>query len=451
MFILKKLFQLRDHANVDSEKPFLDHLEDLRTTITRMVITLAISMIACFSFQARLMDILRAPAEKVGRLHAEGLIPEKDKVAKAVDVDQWEQAKKIERATPTLAPADLAALYSATKDADMPFHVRTVSLLRAALALPEGEKREAFLNSIPPPPQGSAYPGTDMQKQLRALITTKASPEIDPKGGAMSTLKPTESFMLSMKLAFFAGIVVSFPFLLYFLLQFILPGLHGHEKKVLWPALGIGFGLFLFGVVFAYVLVLPKALLFFAEWGKDMGISNDWRIGEYISFTTQFTLLFGASFELPVVVMVCVKLGLLGYETMKKTRRYAIVAIFIIAAVLTPTPDMMTQTLMAAPMIILYEACIWLAWWDEKKKAKMEEAEARERMENLLLNAEQQPDPYATEEGEDEGIVPQVRPAVHTETAEEPSEIAGDHDEPPVEHDPDLLPPPTTQEEPRKE
>ncbi|BCU76182.1 twin-arginine translocase subunit TatC [Luteolibacter sp. LG18] len=443
MFILKKLFQLRDHANVESEKPFLEHLEDLRQTITKMVLVLVVAMLACFSLQGRLMHILRLPVEKVGRLHAEGLIPEEDKVAKAVNVDQWDLAKKIERATPTLSPADLAALYSASGDADLPFHVRSVSLLRAALSLPEGSKREAFLNSIPGGPPGS-YSASDVQKQIRALIESKASPEFDPKGGTMSALKPTESFMLSMKLAFFAGIVVSFPLLLYFLLQFILPGLHGHEKKILWPALAIGFGLFLFGVLFAYFLVLPKALLFFAEWGKDMGISNDWRIGEYISFATQFTLLFGASFELPVVVMVCVKLGLLGYETMKKTRRYAIVAIFVIAAVLTPTPDMMTQCLMAAPMVILYEACIWLAWWDEKKKAKLDEAEARERMERLLLDAEQHPDPYATEEGEDQGL-PQVRAASHHE------EIAGDHDEPPVEHDPDLLPPPPTQEEPRKE
>jgi Tat protein translocase TatC len=185
-----------------------------------------------------------------------------------------------------------------------------------------------------------------------------------------------------------AGIVVSFPLLLLFLLQFILPGLHSHEKRVLWPAMAVGFGLFLAGSAFAYYLVLPRALLFFAEWSSDMGISNDWRIGEYISFATQFTLLFGASFELPVVVMVFVKLGLLSYETMSRTRSYAIVAIFVAAAVLTPTPDMLTMTLMAAPMIILYEICIWLAFFDRKKNRIKEEQEARESMERQLLREE---------------------------------------------------------------
>ena len=201
-----------------------------------------------------------------------------------------------------------------------------------------------------------------------------------------------------MKLSFVAGIVVSFPLLLLFVLQFVLPGLHSNEKRVLWPAMSIGFGLFLTGTAFAYYLVLPRALLFFAEWSGDMGISNDWRIGEYISFATQFTLLFGASFELPVVVMVFVKLGLLTYETMSKTRSYAIVAIFVAAAILTPTPDMLTMTLMAAPMIILYEICIWLAYFDRKKARLKQEQEARENMERLLLREEKRRAEEAAEE-----------------------------------------------------
>lgn len=191
--------------------------------------------------------------------------------------------------------------------------------------------------------------------------------------------------MLSMKISFFSGVVVAFPLLLLFILQFVLPGLHDHEKKVLWPALAIGFGLFLAGVGFAYFVVLPRALLFFYEWSGSLGVSNDWRIGEYISFATQFTLLFGVAFELPVLVMVLVKLGLLTYETMSNTRAYAVLAIVVIAAVLTPTPDALTLVLMAAPMIVLYEICIWLAWLDRKKNRQKEEQEAREDEERRML------------------------------------------------------------------
>jgi sec-independent protein translocase protein TatC len=256
-----------------------------------------------------------------------------------------------------------------------------VSLLRATLVLPEA-KRDGFIDSLPEP--------EDLKNQLKALLITQPSTDSDIQGNLkmMSALKPTEGFMLSMKLSFVAGIVLSFPLLLLYILQFILPGLHSHEKKVLWPSMAIGFGLFLAGASFAYYLVLPRALIFFAQWSGDMGISNDWRIGEYISFATQFTLLFGLSFELPVVVMVFVKLGLLSYETMSRTRSYAIVAIFVAAALLTPTPDMLTMTLMAAPMIILYEICIWLAYFDNKKARIREQEEARESAERALLLAE---------------------------------------------------------------
>jgi Tat protein translocase TatC len=201
----------------------------------------------------------------------------------------------------------------------------------------------------------------------------------------MSALKPTETFMLSMKLSFFGGIVLSFPLLLFYILQFVLPGLHANEKRVLWPAMSVGFGLFLCGALFAYFVVLPRALEFFYGWSDGLGVSNDWRIGEYISFATQFTLLFGLSFELPVVVMVLVKLGLLTYETMSSTRMYAVLAIFVIAALITPTPDAFTLLLMALPMIGLYELCIWLAWFDRRRLRIEEEKEALEAEERRLL------------------------------------------------------------------
>ncbi len=188
-----------------------------------------------------------------------------------------------------------------------------------------------------------------------------------------------------------------------FILQFVLPGLHETERKILWPAMAVGFGLFLSGVLFAYFFVLPRALLFFYEWSGDLGVSNDWRIGEYITFATQFTLLFGLSFELPVVVMVLVKLGLLTYDTMARTRTYAIVAIYITAAIITPTPDIMTLNLMALPMLVLYEICIWLAWFDRKKAREQEAAEEEElkqRRLDWMLNNDEREEAAGTAEKE---------------------------------------------------
>lgn len=383
MYLLKKVFELREKAHPDHEKPFLDHLEDLRVMITRVVITLVVSMIGCFAFQGQLMDILRAPATEVIKTKQQETMPDAGahKGIIVPTVEQWEEAKQLEHSALGLGEEHREKFFKTIGKPEMEFHARSVTLLRAAKALPEDD-RQGFVKSL----------GEDdaMTRQVLALLDS--DPDVEPGTGAeqrmLSALRPTETFMLSMKLAFFAGIVVAFPLLLMFILQFVLPGLHENERKVLWPAMGIGFGLFLGGILFAYFFVLPRALLFFYEWSGDLGVSNEWRIGEYITFATQFTLLFGLSFELPVVVMVLVKLGLLTYDTMARTRAYAIVAIFIAAAVITPTPDIMTLMLMALPMLALYEICIWLAWFDRKKELKKEadeEEELRKRTEEWML------------------------------------------------------------------
>lgn len=373
MFLLKKVFQIRDKANPELEKPFLEHLEDLRTTITKIIVTLVVTMIACFAFHKDLMEVMRRPVDKVWEARTIDRLPSpRDGAAKPLTVDLWEEAKAVDRAIHSLTPPERAAFFAHLANPDLVFHARSVGLLRACVAVPE-KNRAAFLAALEAEPELSA--------QVLALLKKAPDTEMDNRGNLrmMSALKPTETFVLSMKLSFFAGIVLAFPLLLGFILQFILPGLHSNEKKALWPTLGIGFGLFLTGVLFAYYIVLPRALGFFYQWGGDMGVSNDWRIGEYITFATQFTLLFGVAFELPVVVMFLVMLGILNYQIMAKTRRYAIVAIFVAAAILTPTPDVLTLSLMAAPMVVLYEICIWLAWFLSRKERLREEREKQER------------------------------------------------------------------------
>ncbi len=364
MYLLKKVIQFREHSHPDHEKPFLEHLEDLRVMVTRIVITLLVAVIACFAYNQQLMAFFRKPVDQVLVGQLQSTLP--TKTPQPVTAALWSEARKLEHAATSLKDDERQLFYQRLNNPTMVFHAHSISLLRALMSLPE-DQRKSFIDDLPE--------SAEMKKQLHALLETKPNTEINSRGELtmMSALRPTEGFMLSMKVSFVAGIVISFPLLLLFILQFVLPGLHQNEKKVMWPALGIGFGLFLSGAAFAYYLVLPRALLFFYQWSGNMGISNDWRIGEYISFATQFTLLFGVAFELPVVVMVFVKLGMLTYETMSSTRSYAIVAIAVAAALLTPTPDFFTMLLMAAPMIILYEACIWLAYFDGKKKRREED------------------------------------------------------------------------------
>jgi len=187
---------------------------------------------------------------------------------------------------------------------------------------------------------------------------------VDPsRADNLQSLGVADSMTISFKLAFYAGLILSFPVLLYFLAAFILPALTGRERKVVLAASAVGFGLFLTGAAFAFFAVLPATLEFFFEDAKAMQWRPTWTVGEYYSFTTQFILAFGLAFELPVVVLALVKVGLLRYEQMKVTRPYAIVIIFLLAAVITPTTDVITLLLMGAPMVLLYEACIWIARW----------------------------------------------------------------------------------------
>ncbi len=433
MFFLNKMFKLRDKANPDEEKPFLDHLEDLRIMVTRIVITLLISTLACFIYKDQLMEIIRKPVEQVWVERHEATLPEDEEIS----LDDWENALTLSSVSAPLGqynPELAERWWEQATDERTRRLAEAAVVYRAALKLPE-DKQEDFLKSI-----------SDDQSEARdlalKLLVSKPTENLNAEGNLrlMSSLKPTETFMLTMKLAFFAGIIISFPFLLYFLLQFIVPGLKDEERKALWPALAIGFGLFLGGVLFAYFYVLPNVLTFFYEWGKSMGISNDWRIGYYISFATTFVLIFGLAFELPVVVMTLVKIGLLSHGVMRETRSYAILAIFVIAALITPTPDAMTLGLLAIPMVILYEICIWLSYFHEKKLAKLEAAEEGERMKRLLSEPdetgedEEESDLDLTEEGEED-----FDELHHDDHHDDYMDYPGEHHSPEEDpdHDPD--------------
>lgn len=193
---------------------------------------------------------------------------------------------------------------------------------------------------------------------------------VDPKIGALRALGITDSITVSFSLAFYAGIVLSFPLLLYFVAEFVLPALTAMEKRMLLPAIFASFVLFLIGVAFCYFWLLPKTILFFFSDTESLGWQPAWTVQEYYSFVTRFTIGFGLAFELPIVVLALVRFGLVTYEFMAGTRPYAIVLIFLLAAVITPTPDMLTMTAMGAPMYVLYESCIWIAWLMGRRKAK---------------------------------------------------------------------------------
>lgn len=173
-------------------------------------------------------------------------------------------------------------------------------------------------------------------------------------------LKPAEAFWMHMKVSFVAALIFSLPVIFYQLWRFISPGLLSKEKKYLMPFILSASGLFLVGALFCFLIILPFAMTFLLAY-KTASLTPMLSVGDYIDFCLKFILAFGAVFELPLIIVFLARFGLVSPKILAKHRKYAVLFAFILAAVLTPTPDAFNQTLMAVPIIILYEIGILLS------------------------------------------------------------------------------------------
>jgi sec-independent protein translocase protein TatC len=189
-------------------------------------------------------------------------------------------------------------------------------------------------------------------------------------------LGPASAFFLAVQMAVYGGIALGSPFLFYFIGSFIFPALRMTEKKYTYMGLGFGLSLFLLGACFCYFILMPVALRASWQYSEWMGFAvTEWRAEEYIGFVSKFILGMGLGFELPVVLLVLVKIGVLSYSSLSKMRRYMIVINLILGALLT-TPEVVTQVLMAIPLQILYEISVWIAWyWERKEKKRLAKLE----------------------------------------------------------------------------
>ena len=174
-------------------------------------------------------------------------------------------------------------------------------------------------------------------------------------------LNPVEAFMAQLKVSIASGAILSFPVWGYEFWAFVAPGLKKEERKYISRFFWASVFLFLMGTIFWYLLVSHLALRVLLLIGGT-SLRPMLRVGDYLSFMSWMTLAFGIVFELPLILIFLTKAGITSVKGLRKKRKYAILGIFLAAAVITPTQDAVTMSLMAIPLILLYEASIWLSW-----------------------------------------------------------------------------------------
>jgi sec-independent protein translocase protein TatC len=178
----------------------------------------------------------------------------------------------------------------------------------------------------------------------------------------------TEAFFTYLKVGLLAGIFIASPFILYQVWAFVSPGLYKKEKSILVPVTVVSFFLFVGGAAFAYFIVFPTGFKVLIGLTDNTSQVPFIKMQEYFSFVMWMLLAFGVSFELPVVIFLLSRFGIVSYQGLKKFRLYALLGAFILGAVLTPTGDIINQSLLAVPLFILYEVSIWITFFFGKKK-----------------------------------------------------------------------------------
>ena len=312
-------------------KTFLEHLEDLRWMLIKTGAALLVGMIVCLYATDKVIWILKWPLERAALIQ----VGHKQKVIVRFGPDQ---------------------IFSFQIESN---HIGPLEV---------GTNRLAIVQIEP------AVSGTNIF--LSATVDKNPSQStVERSATELVYLDPSAPFLSSLHLALFAGILLAMPFILYFVGQFVLPALKIKEKKYFMRAFGIGVGLFMAGVCFCYFLILPRALKFAEVFANWMGVSVPvWRAETYFSFVTKFMLGMGLGFELPVVLLALVKIGILDYQKLSAMRRYMIVINLIFGALLT-TPEVFTQVVMAIMLQLLFEISVWIAWYWERQKKQREAAE----------------------------------------------------------------------------
>jgi sec-independent protein translocase protein TatC len=207
-----------------------------------------------------------------------------------------------------------------------------------------------------------------------------------PAGSSMIATDVTTTFFVPVKVAMLVSFMVALPYVLYQMWAFVAPGLYQHEKKLVLPLLFSSTVLFFVGMAFAYFIVFPMAFRFFADF-TPVGVTMATDIDKYFNFVLTMFIVFGIAFEVPVVEVLLVRIRVVTVQQLKDIRRYVIVAIFVVAAIVTP-PDVFSQLALAIPLCFLYELGIILARFAPAKPEEEATGEASGKMTDAEMEKE---------------------------------------------------------------
>ena len=213
-------------------------------------------------------------------------------------------------------------------------------------------------------------------------VVTKPLVDAMPAQSSLIFTGLPEAFFIHMKIAFFASLFLTAPYTLFEIWRFISPGLYKNERRMVFPFLFFSTILFSGGVLFAYFIALPPAFSFFVSFSTDF-LKPMISFREYLNLMLKFLLAFGLCFEMPVFIFFLTKMGIVDAKLLSRHRRYAILVIFIVAAILTPSPDAISQVLMAIPLMVLYEVSIFVARFAKRATPAQEETEVSQESEAL--------------------------------------------------------------------
>ena len=327
-------------------KPFLDHLEDLRWTVMKVVVAIVVGMLIALIGSPYIVKFLTYPLNSAQQIQQVNSNPDK-----------------------RMIPVKLGD--------GVAFHVRESDLkewVEEGLLVKDANQTEVItaLRLIPSP--GSLdVNGTKYSMQLH--VDTNGTDRV-PWEVELKAYGPLKSFFIALKIGLYGGLTISMPFVIYFLAQFVLPALRINEKQWLFKLSSFGAGLFMLGVVFCYLIIMKVALWASVGFANMLGFGADeWQAEEYISFVCKFMVGMGLAFQMPVILLFLVRVGILDYKKLSEFRMYAVVVNLILAAVITPTGDPFTLSLVAVPLQLLYELSTLIAWFWHKKEAAEEEDE----------------------------------------------------------------------------